>query len=763
MGTFQGPYHDRVRYKMQHNGYGSLTIKSSEIIGWNDDDKEMHRNDDYSGIFPKFSNSLKFVGEAKDFINAVRKIYGINAEIRLTKEEKDQDDIWQRSYFGYLTMGTWEFENDIVSLKYDSGGLEKILKNREKEKVEIERSTDLRGRPIPELVLNKLNLPGRRIFLITKFKNDSINNTLNLSVESNAGNTRYMKGGLPFTIESQSHDLANSVQFQAVTGISATALDAGTTSMMFYAINDRPRLMRISAKYKFDAFFSQYENVQWCRLKLCFSIYQNGANYDLKHRYVLKELRSENPTESDNPADSEMSLFADYDYALNPFTRYFEGSFVKDIELLEGESMAIELQLGADMFTDNNAGVRVEAKNFEGTLRIDEDSHFPPTRTNGVMVYELLKRLVEIMTGSKNNFRSKYYGRKELGYDEDGPGAYKMFAHGHWIRLFEKGDELYKPFATSFKDVLETLNVLDNVGLGIETNGFMEIIVVEESEYFYNNNVTVRLGEMINDKFVYHQVNNVKRKTDAELYYGSVEIGSDKAGEYEEIFGLEESNAMANFTTPIESDNKYSKVSKHRWDSYGAEIIRRRNKEIKPTEDHSFDQHIFVFDVKKGLSDIYELKTWEDVLETEPVNMFDPDSAYNFLWSPIQLLIKHGWYLNGGLQEYPLDYIRFGSSKGKSKVIVQAKGKKAYAENGDLPIADLGKPRFTPEEVTFEYQVSTELNKLIEGTTVIQGKKIQNYYGLIEFKNEDGQLEKGRLISVKPNNKGDFTILKYNR
>lgn len=762
MGTFQGPPHDRVRYKMQFKGYGSLDIKSSDIIGWDDDDKEMHRNVDYSGIFPKFSNNLKFFGDAKDFINNVRKIYGINADIRLVKEEKDQDDIWQRSYTGYLSMNTWESENGQISLRFDSGGLEKTLKNREKENLEVERTTDLKGRPIPEVSLSKLNLPGRRIFLITKFINDSINNTLHLSVESNAGNTRYRKGGLPFRIESQSHDLANSVQYQATTGISVTALDPGTTAMMFYAINDRTRLMKISATYKMDAFFSYYRSVDWCRLKLCFSIYENGANYDLKQRYVLKELRSENPIESDNPSDSVMSLFQ-FSGSLAPFTRYFEGSFEKDIELLEGESMAFEVMLGSDMYSDNNAGVRVDIKNFEGTLRIDEDSHFPATQTTCILVYELLERYVEIMTGSKNNFRSKYYGRKDLGYEEDGPGAYKVFAHGHWIRLFGKEDDLYKPFATSFKDVLETLNVLDNVGLGIETIGLREIIVVEPNEYFYNNNVTIRLGEFINDKFIYHQVKNVKRKTDNDLYYGSVEIGSDKAGEYDEVFGLEESNAMANFTTPIESDNKYSKVSKHRWDSYGCEIIRRKNKEIKPTDDHSFDQHIFVFDVKKGLSDIYELKTWQDVLETEPVNMFDPASAYNFLWTPVQLLLKHGWYLNGGLQEFPLDYIRFGSSKGKSKVIVQAKGKKAYAENGDIPIADLGKPRFTPEEISFEYQVSTELNRLIEGTTIIQGQKIQNYYGLMEFKNEDGQLEKARLKLFKPNNKGDFSTLKYIR
>ncbi|WP_341216977.1 hypothetical protein, partial [uncultured Wocania sp.] len=276
-------------------------------------------------------------------------------------------------------------------------------------------------------------------------------------------------------------------------------------------------------------------------------------------------------------------------------------------------------------------------------------------------------------------------------------------------------------------------------------------------------NTTIRLAEKINGKYIYNQVKNVKRKVDEDLYFGSIEIGSDKAGEYEEVFGLEETNTKANFTTPIENDNTYTKVSKHRWDSYGPEIERRRNKKIKPTDDRSADLHIFLFDVKKGFNDVLELKTWQDVLEVEPINMFNPESSYNFLWSPVQLVFKHGWYLNGGLQEYPSDFIRFGSSKGKSKVIIQAKGKKAYSENGNIPISDLDKPRFTPEEITFEHEVSSTLNQQIEGTTTIIGNKIQNLYGLIEFKNEDGKLEKARVKSIKPNNKGDFTLTKHIR
>lgn len=753
MGTFQGPYHDRVRYELQHRGYGNLDLESTDVIGWNDDDKEQHRNDDYAGVFPKFSNSLKFTGKAKGYINSVRKIYGVNAEIRIIKEEKDQDDIWQRLYSGYLSVKTWGEENGKVSLKFDSGGLEKKLESRQKDKVEIERTTDIKGNIIAPLKLKKLHLPGRGIFLITKFKNENINNDIKLDINTNNGGTRNQTGGIPIVIESQSHDLANSVQIQSV-----STENKGTTGMMFYALNDRTRLLNIDLSFSLDAFFQQYENVQWCFYQVCLSIYKNGVNYDLKDRIVIDELNS--GFNSNNPK----ALYANNDFALPQFTRKMSGNLKLDqLELLEGESLAFEVYLKSDMYNDNNAGVRCYAQNIDARLQINEDSNFPATLTNGILAYDLLERLVEIITGNKNNFKSKYFGRKELGYEEDGPGAYIFFAHGHWIRLFEKGDDLYKPFATSFKDVLETLNVIENVDLGIERIGFKEYIVIEEKAYFYNNNVTIRLADKVGESYVYNQVKNVKRKTDEDLYFGSIEIGSDKAGDYEEVFGLEETNTKANFTTPIENDNVYSKISKHRWDSYGPEIERRRNKNIKPTDDRGADLHIFLFDVKDLSKDVLELKTWHDVLEVEPINMFNPESAYNFLWSPVQLVIKHGWYINGGLQEYPSDFIRFGSSKGKSKVVIQVKGKKEYAENGNIPISDLAKPRFTPEEISFQYEVSTTINKLIEGTTTILGNKVQNLYGLIEFKNEEGNLEKSRIKSIKPNKKGDFTLTKHTR
>lgn len=170
MSTINQTYFDRVRFILQNDNLGSLIVE--EPIGWNSDDKELARHKDYHGIFPKFSNNLKFIGEAKDYLQTAYDVYGINAQVRLVKDEKHpQTDELTRSYHGYLDMSTRQVENNTIALKFNSGGLEAELKSRESEAVEITRTTTLDGLPLTDLPINKVELDGRRIFLKSIFFN----------------------------------------------------------------------------------------------------------------------------------------------------------------------------------------------------------------------------------------------------------------------------------------------------------------------------------------------------------------------------------------------------------------------------------------------------------------------------------------------------------------------------------------------------------------------------------------------------------------
>ena len=128
--------------------------------------------------------------------------------------------------------------------------------------------------------------------------------------------------------------------------------------------------------------------------------------------------------------------------------------------------------------------------------------------------------------------------------------------------------------------------------------------------------------------------------------------------------------------------------------------------------------------------------------------------------------MRHGWTFGGGLVKYPNEYVRFGSSVANSNLITKLRkdlypdlGGTAYAENGDIQNRELERPRFVPEIIEFEYPVNYDLLQKVRGKSIVNGEEIMNYYGLIEFKNENNEIEKGFLLNLKPRYSYAFLIL----
>ena len=756
-------YEDRFRYTIYNGNFGSLVIPEPD--GWRTDEKEYARHKDLDGIFPKFSNNLKFKGDSAVQITLVRTLDGINAKIRLTKDEQHpHTNEWVRSYDGFLDMTTYTITAGVVSMKFNSGGLEQLRKSRWSKKVELERLQTIDGDLLTELKTETIPLDGRRIFLSTSFETSEINNEAKTEVETNAGNTRGITTAIPLIIKTNQHqNIAQSPAYQT-TGLELT----GDSGMMFILNADRDRIFDISINLNFDAFFEKYENVQWCFYQVCLTTYENGNSFDLKNRTVLYELNS-------GFANSDpRKLPADYDAAYPAFTKNIQISYRdSSFEIKAGESLAFEAFLKSDMYVDNQAGVRCFAKNLTVTegvfpLKVEEDSFFEKSTTKTIMIYEQGERLSEIMTGRSDAFYSEELGRTDIGYAIDGDSSLISCSHGQWIRGFDKSpaseDNKYKPFATSFKDYIESLSATRNLSLGIEKFGLSERFRVEKKKFFYNNNVLIRLADLVDGEWIYTQVSKFKRSEAPEYYDAGLLLGYEKGWDNEEAMGLDEPNAKSEYTTPITAvDTIYTKISKYLAGSYPIEFLRRKSKELFPTEDHSNDKEIFLFTLKRSGSGKYEERKWQDDLEKEPTGIFSPETATNLTLSPFNILLRHGWVIAAGLTKNITDYIRFGSSEGNSKLKTKLTGGNEYAENGDIIISELERPRYLPEFLEFEFPVGFDIIKQVEGSTEIQGKKIQNFYGLVEFKNDNNDLERGFLINLKPNGNGKWKLLKANR
>lgn len=756
MGNINPIYNDRIRYTLRRKGFDSLIV--TEPIGWTDDEKEFSRHEQYHGIITKFSNSLKFIDTGADYIQLVLDIGGINEQVELIRDEKHpQTDIWTLTYSGYLDLSTWSRENNQVSVKFNSGGLEQLLKSREGENVEIDRLTTIDGKSIPPISTIDVELEGRRIFLKSQLEAKAPDNYISLSIFSN-GNTRNQTGGAPLKIVNQSHEELSSVPNQVTANE-----DQGTTNMMFFFVSEVDRFLDLKLNFNFRTNVTRYDDVNHGYYQFNLTKYKDGSTLNVKERITLF---------SANATTGKVQL-GGVRYT-NPFTGVnnfpplsHAVDWAGQIELLAGESLAIEVLIHADLGSNISRGHwNVTTDNIIGKISIDEDSNQPKSVTKAILVHEVGERLVAITTNKVSAFYSDFLGRKDIGYANDGKASLSAIAHGFWIRGFdalpigtEETPNMFKPLTTSFKDYIASLSAVWNVGIGIENYGFSERVRVEELSYFYNLNVTIKLG----------QVKNVKRTIAVDRYYSALEFGYNEGGNYEEACGLDEYNAKSNFTTVINRlKNTYTKISEYRADSYGMEFARRKQKTLNDTEDTSYDNSIWFLDLKRSFSQIFKERKWQDDFDVKPTGVFSPDTATNLRFSPFNCLLRHSWWFSGGFKKYISDYVRYGSSTAnsqlKTKMKVSSGGNgNEYSENGNIINSELNNARFLPEEIEFEYECGFGVMEMVNGTSTILGKKIPNFYGLVEFTNERNEVEKGFLMNLKPNGKGVWKLLKANR
>lgn len=735
-------YSDRVRYFLSSRTFG--TLKIDEPIGWDEDEKEFARNKDNHGVFTSLSNSLKFTKDSKNFIELVNATDGINAELVLRKDSKnDQTDVWENSYTGYLDLSTREIQDNQLSLKFNSGGLESILKAREGEDVEIERLDTIDGKVIDPLKTVNIELAGRRIFLESTWKAAPMTYYKRLEIFSADGNTRSLTNTFPFDIVKKSHEQANST-FEGIDGNDSQ----GQATMMLLANVDRTRKFKVNVEsVLFNAYSYHNGSVNWGHVNVSLVKYSNGSNFNRTSNVVdlwLREFSGTNPI---------------------PLGNININSSTHEFILNQGDSLGLEVMIRADFNTNFGTTIRrsFDYKIISGNINIQEDSEFGKTICKAVKPFDLANRLIEIISGRKNAVKSEIL--------QSGKWKNLMITHGFWIRGFSKeldltlpeDDRKFKPLTTNFKDFITSLMAVANIGVGIEKIGAREYVVIEDLKYFYNKNTTIKLP---------FQAKKIKRSTDASGFYKSIEIGFEKGGEYEEAMGLDEYNIRNSYTTCIHRvDNKYTKLSKYRADSYGIEFARRKPFSDYSTEDTNYDQDIFFIDCKDEPKVItfpippfrgntitlesYFVRLWDDDFTQLPTGVFSPETAFNLRLTPFNNMLRHGWNISAGLTAYPFNKIKYSSSKGNSSLVT------LYAENGEIENNKLEQPRFVPEIIEFEHICNDEIMRIVEGRKTFFGKELRNCYGLVEFINEDGELEKGYLMSLKPNGAGNFKLIKY--
>ena len=700
--------YQEVKYKMISLDNNSTLELLTDPKNWNEAEKTLKRSTKTYGVYTELSKNLEFSQDGADFLRVQYEVYDIEARVILEEYRiyPNQDGFYLHSS-GTFDFSGYSSDKNYVKIPFKSGGLNAEIKAQLREKFELERIESLNGVELSEFTTKTVALTSRQILFVSQFQTPEnyedlgFNNTvpyrtpfLNVLSNSDVDNIRpVVQEIVPYTAGSP--DVLN--------------FEEGN---YFYGESDVSKTVNVTGNLDFKI--------------------RSGATVAASvYIYV---------TDNNNNVSQEIVIYQS-GFVNN---QQFVIDINETINLVEDDNMALVI-VGYSSQTQSNS-----IKYNKSTLTVTEDSIRPDSNSKFNFMHEVGDRLMQIITGQQNKFYSEFYGRTDLGYDEDGEFSKTALALGFWIRKFD--DEKIE---VSLKDFLETSNSIHNTGYGIETINGQEQIVVEDLKYFFQNEVGIVLTE---------QVSNVRRKAVSDMYYANMSYGYKKPKDdrmYEEAMGLDEYNTNTSYTNPITRvDKKYDKVCKYRADAYGKEFARRKPKLNFPEQDTRYDKDIFILDLKDGLGDAYLERIWSDDYEVLPTGVFSPETATNLRLTPYRNSQRHEWFYGSGLVKFPEKFVRFANSLGNSELVTKKVGEVAKAENGNNQINTLQYPKFSNQWIEFEYPVDYFVNEMIYGTTEINGRQVPNYYCKLEFINEFGQKEYGYLFTLKPNGNGNWKVLK---
>lgn len=374
-------------------------------------------------------------------------------------------------------------------------------------------------------------------------------------------------------------------------------------------------------------------------------------------------------------------------------------------------------------------------------LNVSLDTNFKTTQCELLPAHEAWARVCEAITDKKDVFKSSLYGRTDSAprsYGSDGEGSLRGITSGGLIR----GIGLDKiGFNASAKDLFETFQALDGIGISIEEENGGHVVVAEKLRYFYELAESARFTD----------IKDPEMEVADQYYYNELEIGFKKWAN-EESNNLDEIASKRSYTFPItQLAKKLVLISPMIGSGYTLEYTRRDRFDLEKDRDE--DNENFILDLARSGGGFAPAKN-EDF--TTLSNVLDSGSIYNAKLSISRNLLRNGELISASLYKQSNGVIRIGVKEGNARMISQLASESASLdESANINISQLSKPIWIPEIWTFKTKPTIEQIQAIKS----------NPRQYVSFSEGTSNFIKGYIIRVSPDQKTretEFKLLRAN-
>lgn len=258
----------------------------------------------------------------------------------------------------------------------------------------------------------------------------------------------------------------------------------------------------------------------------------------------------------------------------------FDVSYSTTVTLAPGEKLWLDMFLTYSKNTNYADDVRIQI-DAETYFKSEVTSKCDPTTGKVSLINEVASRVIEATTNNELKLYSEYYGRinsQPYAMLQNGCGALRAITSGLDVRRAKLADGSDPRMFLSMKDVFESLNAIDNIGIGPEDD---DKIRIEPWKFFYQDDVI----------FACRSIASIERISKPDELYSIFRNGYDK-WESEDFNGLDEFLTKREWRTSLTSvQNPFERICKWIASGYAWEVTRRKSND---TKDWRFDNDTFI-------------------------------------------------------------------------------------------------------------------------------------------------------------------------
>lgn len=728
------------RYTLSHNVEGTYVLPH-DPKGWEDSKFSILRSPKYHGMNYAQILSLAFIcGSGKEFIDNIYDNYGIDEEITILIEESCEcDEIITSNSYNSDYNGDYEHGGSIIDCNFEEvfTGLLDL-----KEIVKLDEETQV---PLIEQGLNQ-KFNSRAETKIDLFKNETI-------------------GGGYFTNINQPYDL--NMHSKAI------------SSLGNYEFID----------YEAEQFFS---TTSWGLVitQIPVVIEKEGLYFGDE---ILFENTSSGPIDVKFKIDSVGGLFIQrfgagfrltqfgLKMGTDPITSGFTWKWVPDQNIFYDGLVFVDFTVSSEIIIAVPAGltvwlsVTVDAPFGEDwlvnsaftklTILGTYVSVTEPSVAKAQKVFESLSRICQGILDIADPVRSDYYGRigaTPFSNDSNGCGSFAAFTSTHMIRQFPAYGDKTRTISISMSEVFDSLDAIDNIGVGFEKWGNDYKLRWERKNFFYQDIEILHL----------QHVPKIKIRVAKEYAYNNINIGFEE-WQTSSANGLDEYCAKSQYSLGLKSiDQPLEKISPILASAYIVESIRRMPYSETSTTDTDFDDKNFIIALNRstdseGVPNALNIaEKNENFISVE--NVLSPETTYNLRYTTSKNLLRNVPSISPIITKYSGRNIKFTEGQGNKFIITQDaincpsyyNGQK-LAGNQDVAWDDkVEEPLFVAEYLEFEYPISRSQFMLIKNAFNKHDAPAHN--GYITVSNEEETI-KGFLMELNYSQKDGLTTFKLIR